>query len=392
MNNFASFTDTPSLHLEKALKKTGINPNCSLIKVTGSNGKSITSSILMSLYSHAGYKVGALLHHYLDDADDNLLFNNKVIPTSFIESSIKKYQKIISKYDLSKFEVMTLIFLAYLEENKADIAIIELDEIYSQISFLDGMNEILSIVTSLTLDHTEELGSTLSLIASSYASNFSSYSKILIPKLDDDIKRLFFDMAKQNQSTCFEVDSFFNYHLDKDMSFLFSYRPYGELKIASSSISYLFDASLALEAININKDIYPVSKENIEEGLLDLINLDEGVRKADLILSSASNLEALTLLSKSLATLSKGKPIHCLLSLHEQKNISSILSFIANVVNSITFTRASSNCRDEFGYSLYLEDYPYIDSPLEAYKKIKETYPDDVILACGCHEIVEEFK
>ena len=176
------------------------------------------------------------------------------------------------------------------------------------------------------------------------------------------------------------------------MSFLFSYRPYGELKIASSSISYLFDASLALEAININKDIYPVSKEKIEEGLLDLINLNEGIRKGDLILSSASNLEALTLLSKSLATLSKGKPIHCLLSLHEQKNISSILSFVANVVNSITFTRASSNCRDEFGYSLYLEDYPYIDSPLEAYKKIKETYPDDVILACGCHEIVEEFK
>ena len=98
MNNFASFTDTPSLHLEKALKKAGINPSCSLIKVTGSNGKSITSSILLSLYSHAGYRVGALLHHYLDDMDDNLLFNNRVIPNSFIESSIKKYQKIILWY------------------------------------------------------------------------------------------------------------------------------------------------------------------------------------------------------------------------------------------------------------------------------------------------------
>lgn len=390
MNSFSSFSDEPSFNFEKALKKVGIKPNFSLIKVTGSNGKSVTGSILSSLYFYNGYKVGLLLHHF-SSLDDNLLFNNSPIPTSYIEERLGKYNKIISKYNLSKFEVMSLIFFSYLEENKADIAIVELDEIYCQYQgYLDSFNEVASALTSLALDHTEELGSTLSLIASSYTSNFALDSKIIIPKLDDDIKKLLFDIAKNNKSSCYEVDSFFNYHLDSDSNFIFSYRPYGELKIASSSLFYLYDASLALETITQTNAIFPVKKEKIEEALVNLIPLDEGIRKGNTIYSSASNTEALTMLARSLQTLSKGKKIHCLLSLHSNKNISSVISYVANVVSSLTFTKANSSCRDEFGYSLYLDDYPYIDSPKEAYKKISEEYPDDVILVCGCHEIVEE--
>ena len=391
MNDFDSLNEFPSFNFSKAISKANLKSNIPLIKITGSNGKSVTSSILSNIYVHNDYKVCSLYHLYVTAPYKNIAFNNESISLEEFNSYLERYKKIISKYKLSKWEAISLIFFAFVKEMNPDLVIVELDETYCQVeSYLDEENEVLSILTSLSLDHTEELGSTLSLIASSYCLNFARESKLLCCKLDDDTKKVVFDLTKNNDSSFYEVDSYFSPHYNEKGNLVFSYRPFKELEIASEYLFYVEDACLAIEASKILSDKFPLKKEKIEEALLNLIDIDEGKRiKENIYLFSCSNLEAFTLLSKSFSIISKGNPFHIIVSLHSDKNLSSILPLLAINTSFITFTYASSLCRDEIGYSLYLDDFPYVKDPIEAVKQIKSKYPDDIIIVCGCREIVE---
>lgn len=391
MNDFDSLNDSPSFNFSKALAKSNLKSNIPLIKITGSNGKSVTSSILSNIYVHNDYKVCSLYHLYVTNPYKNIAFNNEPISLEEFNSYLEKYKKIISKYNLSKWETISLVFFAYIKDKNPDLAIVELDETYCQVeSYLDEDDEILSILTSLSLDHTEELGSTLSLIASSYCFNFSRENKLLCCKLDDDTKKVVFDLAKENNSEFYEVDSYFSPHFNEKENLVFSYRPFKELEIASKYLFYIEDACLAIEAGKILNDKFPLKKEKIEEALLNLVDIGEG-KQADknTYLFSSSNLEAFSILSKSFPVISKGKTLHIVLSLHSDKNLSSILPLLAIDTSFITFTYASNLCRDEIGYSLYLDDFPFASNPVEAVKEIKSKYPDDVVIVCGCREIVE---
>ena len=61
-----------------------------------------------------------------------------------------------------------------------------------------------------------------------------------------------------------------------------------------------------------------------------------------------------------------------------------MLSIIGAVTDSITLTTFDHpRARQEEDYFLFLNDYEFIENPVEAYHKLKEQYPDDLILITG---------
>ncbi|MFA5283618.1 MAG: Mur ligase family protein, partial [Bacilli bacterium] len=126
------------------------------IHVTGTNGKGSTVNYLKSIYEHAGYRVGTYLSPFFEAMNEMIAVDDVHISDADILRLFNDQEMNILKYQLTSFEIQTYLAFAYLNEQKPDLAIIEV----GMGGYLDATNiftSILAIITSVSLEHTNYL-------------------------------------------------------------------------------------------------------------------------------------------------------------------------------------------------------------------------------------------
>ncbi|WP_342268941.1 Mur ligase family protein [Spiroplasma endosymbiont of Aspidapion aeneum] len=145
--------------LSKLLSEIG-NPQNSIqvINIVGTNGKGSVSNALhqclQKIYKNVGlFTSPSFLYH-----NERFKINNKYISDSELNSILKEYDYLIRKYNLTFFEIFTLVTIIYFCAHKIDIAIIEagIGGVLDSTSVFK--NQKLVVVTSISYDHQEILG------------------------------------------------------------------------------------------------------------------------------------------------------------------------------------------------------------------------------------------
>ncbi len=168
--------------IQSILKLIG-NPQekIKIIHVAGTNGKGSVSSILANILKCAGYKTGLYTSPHLIEYTERIKINNIDISKEDFASYIEKICTIAEKKNihLTEFEILTAIAFKYFADNKVKIAVIET----GLGGRFDATNvckkPILSIITSISLDHTDRLGNTIEKIAFEKAGIIKPKSTIL---------------------------------------------------------------------------------------------------------------------------------------------------------------------------------------------------------------------
>jgi len=141
-----------------------------VIHIAGTNGKGSTASYIKTILESSGYKVGLFTSPHLVKYNERIYANNRFIT----DNEIKKYkQQIVTKCKnankISFFEATTLIAILFFSElqktKKLDYFIFEV----GLGGRLDATNvfkkPLVSVITSISLDHVEKLGDTITKIA-----------------------------------------------------------------------------------------------------------------------------------------------------------------------------------------------------------------------------------
>ena len=368
------------------LKKSKCTPSFPCVNIVGSNGKSATAIYLSSIYSST-YKVGLLINQYLNSSLECIRYNGEPISEEDFSRIYEEERKRIEKEELSRWEILSYIAYRYFEEKKVDIAILE-SSLGGAVdaSFIEDADQRLVILTSLSLEHTQYLGTTISQIALNKVSLLKEDSKLLVCPLNDEIRLLLLDYASSMDAGFYVVDAA---HFEKvvDGSYQFHYRPYQTVTISSLAKYLIKDASLALEACSLLKDQFPVDEEKVLEAVkkVKIPCMNELV--LDDVFDLASNTEASEALVESLSVYHR--PVYFLFAANREMNIATILPFLSNYcVSSIITSCPGPNMRHEEGYFFYLEDYEYIDDPKMAYAKLRGEHPSDLILITGSKNFV----
>ena len=168
--------------IQSILKLIG-NPQekIKIIHVAGTNGKGSVSSILANILKCAGYKTGLYTSPHLVEYTERIKINNIDISKEDFAAYIEKICTIAKKKNihLTEFEILTAIAFKYFADNKVKIAVIET----GLGGRFDATNvckkPILSIITSISLDHTDRLGNTIEKIAFEKAGIIKPKSTIL---------------------------------------------------------------------------------------------------------------------------------------------------------------------------------------------------------------------
>lgn len=368
-------------NFDRFLKAIRFSFTIPAIHVTGTNGKGSTVNYLKGIYMHAGYKVGTFISPYFASMNEMIAVNDVHISDEDVLRLFNDQEANFTKFQLTSFEIQTYLAFAYLNEQKPDLAIIEV----GMGGYLDAtniFNNILAIITSVSLEHTNYLGKSISEIAKSKSGIIKDRAPVLVGELDESAMYAIRETAKECRSPLFVVD---DYHNDKvEEVITFDYRPYHDLKLNTKAKYQLKNASLAIEATKILVEAFPVVEDNIRQGLL-ISSLEARYERINdnIIVDGAHNPEAIENLMMTVME-TEAKPIHVLFAAFRDKNHSAMLTTLSKDAASITLTTfPHKRARTKDEYFFYLDEYPFYDDYHLAMQDLRAKYPEDIILITG---------
>lgn len=172
ITEYPRFKKIPSLDGIKSLLSALGNPESRIktINVAGTNGKGSTVAMLASVLNTAGYKTGRYVSPYVLEFRERMMINGKMIGRkrlAKIMSTVREHAETLRESGtvLNAFEITTAAALLWFAEEQCDIVVLEAG-IGGRFDATNAVPEpILQIITSVGLDHTAQLGSTVEEIA-----------------------------------------------------------------------------------------------------------------------------------------------------------------------------------------------------------------------------------
>ena len=173
--------------------------NYKTIHIAGTNGKGSCSHSLASILQEAGYKVGLYTSPHLVDFRERIRVNGLCISKERVVKFVKDERKFFEPLHPSFFELTTALAFKYFDEQKVDIAIIEVG-LGGRLDCTNIISPILSIITNISFDHTQFLGDTLAKIAAEKAGIIKKGVPVIIGEANEETRPVFQSKANEVNS------------------------------------------------------------------------------------------------------------------------------------------------------------------------------------------------
>ncbi len=221
--------------------------------MAGTNGKGSTAHLISSILQESGYNVGLFTSPHLIDFRERIKINGKFISKKEVKEFITKNMNFLIENDISFFEMTAAMAFNYFSKKKVDIALIEV----GLGGRLDATNVIipnLSIITNISLEHTEFLGETLEEIATEKGGIIKKKVPVVIGERNDATERIFKEIAlKMKAKIIFASD--YNYGFGHLMNVIYQEKKF---KTVLASLQFL--------------SFFKINKKHIESGLKNFEN------------------------------------------------------------------------------------------------------------------------
>ncbi len=176
IHSLLAFGIQPGLTRIEALLEALGNPHKALqfIHVAGTNGKGSTSTMLSEILKAAGKKTGLFTSPYVYSFCERMQINNENISETELATVVGRVKAAIEEIKLkgiqpTEFEAITAAAMLWFKEKNCDVVVLET----GLGGRLDSTNVIdtplVTVITSISLDHTAILGDTIEKIAAEKA-------------------------------------------------------------------------------------------------------------------------------------------------------------------------------------------------------------------------------
>ncbi len=363
---------------------------CKFIHVTGTNGKGSTIAFLTNLFQANNKSVGTFTSPFMGTFLNHYHYNNmEMKETDFIRiinrliPLIEEMDKVEGYAGITEFEVATAIMFLYFSELNPDVVIVEV----GMGGLTDSTNVLIpeiSVITTIGLDHTGILGTTLEEIAVQKAGIIKPNKVVVTGDIPSSPLAIIEKEAEEKNNTLIKLNSEYNY-FDVDnnsFNYKFSYNNFDieipNIKLEMFGLHQVKNSSLALSTFliyclknDIKFDISKI-KESLNKtswnGRFEIIS-----KSPMIILDGAHNVDGMKCLLDTINSDFKDYKIKYLYASLANKDTNTMIPMIDKVSNiSLTFT--------EF-------DYFGVDSATNLAKKsCKET---NIVL--DYWEVINEF-
>jgi dihydrofolate synthase/folylpolyglutamate synthase len=144
------------------------NPEAALriIHVAGTNGKGSVCAIADSILRQAGLRTGLYTSPHLVDFRERIRVDGEKIPPETLDRILFRLKSLTARWEHTPtfFEVSTVAALIWFCERQVDVVVLETG-MGGRLDATNAVTPLVSVITSIGLDHQEWLGTTLGAIA-----------------------------------------------------------------------------------------------------------------------------------------------------------------------------------------------------------------------------------
>ena len=136
-----------------------------IIHIAGSKGKGSTAAFTASALRAADYRVGLYTSPHLQDFTERMQINGVPIPQDEFAALVEEIKPSVAQVPfITTFELTTALAFLYFSRQKITVAVIEVG-LGGRLDATNIVTPLVSVITSLSLEHTAVLGITLTEIA-----------------------------------------------------------------------------------------------------------------------------------------------------------------------------------------------------------------------------------
>ena len=265
----------PGLSRTRELLSQIGNPQQSLkfVHIAGTNGKGSTAAMLSSILEEAGFTVGLYTSPFINRFNERMQVNNVCIG----DEELAKLADFIRPYADSmddaptEFELITAIAMEYFKRKQCDIVVLEV----GMGGALDSTNIIdtpeVAIITAMGYDHTRELGSTMTEIASAKAGIIKPHGQVVAYGQNEEAQAVFEKVCKEQGSTLHYPDYATLVPGSFDLTGQnFSYGSWKDLRIPLAGSYQIYNAAVVLTAVDIlRQEGWAINDAAVRRGLAE---------------------------------------------------------------------------------------------------------------------------
>ena len=175
------------------------------IHIAGTNGKGSTAHLISSALQAAGHRVGLYTSPHLVDFSERIRLNGVPADHAFIGSFVEQHRDYFIEKELSFFEITVGMAFVYFAVKKVDYAVVEVG-LGGRLDATNIIQPLLSVITTIGLDHTEILGDTMPKIAAEKAGIIKEKVLVIIGDRHPETSPVFEQKAKAKNAPLFYAE------------------------------------------------------------------------------------------------------------------------------------------------------------------------------------------
>jgi dihydrofolate synthase/folylpolyglutamate synthase len=377
------------------------------IHIGGTNGKGSVSHMLASVLQAAGYRTGLYTSPHLKDYRERIRIDGEAISEEEVVEFVRNHSEILERLHPSFFEMSVAMAFDYFERKEIDVAVIEVG-MGGRLDSTNIITPLLSVITNISLDHTQFLGKSNAAIAKEKAGIIKPGIPVVIGETQVETKEVFIEKARECVSDIIFADKNYvaqtrgakghrqifelidlsgnNYILEPDLLGLYQKK---NVVTVFSALQELKKKMHAVNEKNIKAGIKDAAKRTGLRGRWEILQQDPLV-----ICDTAHNEAGLSIVTEQLAEL-PCKQLHFIFGTVKDKDPSNVLAILPKYARYY-FTRANiPRALDELSlqkeaakYGLKGEGYSSVELAIEAASK--SAVKGDVVFIGGSNFIVAE--
>ena len=384
-----------------------------IIHVAGTNGKGSTTAMITSMLKEAGYKVGMYTSPFLEEFEERIQINGNNIPKEKLAQLMTKIKYAVDKVieegynHPTEFEIITALMFLYFATEKVDFAVVEVG-LGGRLDSTNVITPILSVITSISFDHTNILGNTLEEIAREKAGIIKAGIPTLIYPQEEIVEKVLSEKCEELGAKLYKInkdDAKLVEIIKEDKIYqLVKVKLDDEydVKLQLLGEHQILNLAVALKALEIIKDkAAKLSKESIIKALSEVRwngRLEVMSNEPCVVIDGAHNIQGITQLDKNIKKYFKYDDLYLILGILADKDVDHMVKVITPQAKKV-FTVTPNSMRAETAEEL-LEEVKKYNESCEAYNDYKNAFEDalklckkdDLLLISGSLYMIGEMR
>lgn len=327
-----------------------------IVHVAGTKGKGSTAVMIAAVLQAAGYKVGLFTSPYLFDLCEQMQVNRESISHEELAKQVEALKPLLEKVaNITTFEATTAIAFEYFKDRQVDIAVVEAG-LGGRTDATNVVDPLLSVITSISYDHTSMLGSSIESIAAHKAGIIKPGKPVVVAKqVYPAALNTILEAAKTSSSEVLQVEKEIacqpvSHSLD-GQRFIASFTDNekngwnGEYPLSLLGVHQIENASTALVALSkVDSLGFKINQPAIIEGLRDVswpCRFEVVSRDPLMVLDSAHNVDSAEKLKQCISDYLGGYKIILIFGASVDKDLEGMFKVLLPGINHVIFSKST---------------------------------------------------